>query len=334
MSTDPAVRPEHEAVPHDHPRRRSRPDGAVIAIDFGGTKTEVALADSAGTPLRRIRFATRPEQGPDQVLARAGAAARELTEHARSVHGLPVVAHAAVSPGVIRPDRILLTPNLPGWERLALADRLALELGVPSVAVANDVRAGALAELRRGALRGADPGVYLSLGTGVAAALTVGGRVLDGAHRAAGEIGYLDPGGPSGVPGRPAAAFADGHAQLEELVGGKALGERSAAELGQELTADRLFTSPDPAARRIAREALDTLATAVANIAVLLDPERIVVGGGMMAAGAVILPALTERLDRAVPFPPTVLPARFTADASLHGAITLALEHRCVPADC
>ncbi|MFJ4670833.1 ROK family protein [Kitasatospora purpeofusca] len=331
MTTDSAVRPE--PVPQDHPRRRSRPDGAVIGIDFGGTKTEVALADSAGTPLRRVRFATRPEQGPDRVLARAGAAARELAEHARAVLGLPVVAHAAVSPGVVLPDRILLTPNLPGWESLALADRLALELGVPSVAVANDVRAGALAELRRGSLRGADPGVYLSLGTGVAAALTVGGRVLDGAHRAAGEIGYLDPGAPSGAPGRR-AAFADGHAPLEELVGGKALGERSAAELGQELTADRLFTSPDPAARRIAREALDTLATAVANIAVLLDPERIVVGGGMMAAGAVILPALTERLDRAVPFPPAVLPARFTADASLHGAITLALDHRCVPAGC
>ncbi|MFD7416490.1 ROK family protein [Kitasatospora purpeofusca] len=327
MSTDPAVRPE--PVPHSRPRGRSHPDGAVIGIDFGGTKTEVALADPDGTPVRRIRFATRPEQGPDPVLARAGAAARELAAYARSALGLPVLAHAAVSPGVIRPDRILLTPNLPGWENLALADRLALELGVESVAVANDVRAGALAELRRGALRGADPGVYLSLGTGVAAALTVGGRVLDGAHRAAGEIAYLDPGRP---PGAPVAAFADGHAPLEELVGGRALAERSAAELGEALTADRLFTSPDPAARRIAREALDTLATAVANIAVLLDPERVVVGGGMMAAGAVILPALAERLDRAVPFPPTVLPARFAADASLHGAITLALDHRCVPA--
>ncbi|MFJ4094251.1 ROK family protein [Kitasatospora sp. NPDC089913] len=330
MTADTADTRPH---PRPHPRSRPRPvgAGAVIGIDFGGTKTEVALADSDGTPLRRIRFATRPEQGPDQVLARAGAAVRELAGHARTALGLPVVAHAAVSPGVIRPDRILLTPNLPGWESLALAERLALELGVDSVAVANDVRAGALAELRRGALRGADPGVYLSLGTGVAAALTVGGRVLDGAHQAAGEIAYLDPGRSGGVP---VAAVADGRAPLEELVGGKALGERSAAELGEELTADRLFTSADPVAGRIAREALDTLATAVANIAVLLDPERVVVGGGMMAAGAVILPALTEHLDRAVPFPPAVLPARFTADASLHGAITLALDHRRVPAGC
>ncbi|MFJ3788465.1 ROK family protein [Kitasatospora sp. NPDC090091] len=305
-------------------RSPARPEAAVIGIDFGGTKTEVALADSAGTPVRRIRFATRAEHGPDQVLARAGAAARELADHARTALGVPVAAHAAVSPGVIQPDRILLTPNLPGWETLALADRLALELGVDSVAVANDVRAGALAELRLGALRGADPGVYLSLGTGIAAALTIGGRVLGGAHQAAGEIAYLDPGHPAGTP---AATFADGHAPLEELVGGKALAERCTAELGEELTADRLFTSEDPVARRIAHEALDTLATAVANMAVLVDPERVVVGGGMMAAGPVILRALTGRLARAVPFPPAVRPARFSADASLHGAIALALDH-------
>ncbi|MFJ8436796.1 ROK family protein [Kitasatospora sp. NPDC094019] len=318
MTTDPAATRPHP-----------RPDGAVIGIDFGGTKTEVALADATGTLVRRIRFATRPEQGPDQVLARAAAAARELTEHARAGLGLPVLAHAAVSPGVIQPDRILLTPNLPGWENLALADRLALELGVDSVAMANDVRAGALAELRRGALRDADPGVYLSLGTGVSAALTVGGRVLAGAHQASGEIAYLDPGHPAGAP---APGFADGRAPLEELVGGKALAERSADAFGEELTAGRLFTSEHPAARWIARQALDVLATAVANIAVLVDPERVVVGGGMMAAEAVILPALAGRLARAVPFPPAVLPARFTSDASLHGAITLALDHLRVPA--
>ncbi|MFB8241794.1 hypothetical protein ACFC58_35195 [Kitasatospora purpeofusca] len=59
-----------------------------------------------------------------------------------------------------------------------------------------------------------------------------------------------------------------------------------------------------------------------------MDPERVVVGGGVTAAGAVIPPALTERPDRAV------LPAGFTADASLHGVIALALDHRCVPAGC
>jgi len=269
----------------------------VIGIDFGGTKTEVALADANGTVVRRLRLATLADRGPDQVLARAGAAARELAEHSLRAFGAPVASYAAVSPGVIQPDRILLTPNLPGWEGLALADRLRQELGVDRVPVANDVRAGALAELRRGALRGADPGVYLSLGTGIAAALTIGGRVLAGAHQAAGEIGYLDPGHGGGT-------FADGHAPLEELVGGKALGERASAELGEEVTATGLFARRDPAACRLAREALDALAV----------------------AGETILPALTARLARTVPFPPEVVAAHFTADASLHGAVALAVD--------
>ncbi|MEV4561998.1 ROK family protein [Kitasatospora sp. NPDC049285] len=297
----------------------THPDHVVIGIDFGGTKTEIALADAAGTPLRRIRLATRAAEGPDQILARTADAVRELTRHATTVYSLEVAGYAAVSPGVIQPDRILLTPNLPGWERLALAERLRRELDVPAVAIANDVRAGALAELRRGALRGAEPGVYLSLGTGIAAAVTVGGRVLAGAHQAAGEIGYLDPGHGDGL-------FVDGRAPLEELVGGKAIAERAAAEIGEAFTAEQLFTRTDPAADRLAREVLGVLATAVANIAVLLDPERLVVGGGMMAAQQTLLPALAAHLARAVPFPPAVLPARFTADASLHGAITLALD--------
>jgi glucokinase len=216
----------------------------------------------------------------------------------------------------------LLTPNLPGWDSLALARRLQQELEIEHApAVCNDVRAGALAEARFGALRGVDPGVYVSLGTGIAAALTVGGTVLGGAHQAAGEIGYLNPGGTS------AASFADGRAPLEEIVGGKALGARASELLGIELTAAELFERTDPPARKIVREALNVLGAAIANIAVFVDPERIVVGGGMMASTDVILPNLAAHLARAVPFAPQVLTAHFMQDASLHGAVALALDH-------
>ncbi|MFD0331411.1 ROK family protein [Streptacidiphilus monticola] len=211
--------------------------------------------------------------------------------------GRTVSSWAAVAPGVIRPDRILLTPNLPGWEGLALADRLAGEFGVPAVAVANDVRAGALAEARLGALRGADLGLYVSLGTGIAAALVVGGQVLAGAHQAAGEIGYMDPGG------APAGAVAAGRAPLEEAVAGKGLGERASALLGEEVTADQLFGRTDTAARELVAAALELLAAALGNLCVFADPERIVLGGGMMAAAGTVVPALTRSLAARVPFP-------------------------------
>ncbi|MCX4906573.1 ROK family protein [Streptomyces sp. NBC_00878] len=356
-------------------------DSTVIGIDFGGTKTAVALADARGNLLRQLRIPTRAEQGPDQILARACAAALELAGQARSHHGAPVGAYAAVAPGVIRPDRILLSPNLPGWEDLALAERLQRELGVDVVPVTNDVRAGALAEARSGALRDADPGIYISLGTGIAAALTIGGKVLNGAHQAAGEIAYLEPGPgvheggvhdggeydggeygagraplPSGRELMGAGASAgergcahgsiteslastepvaraepvDLRAPLEELVGGKGLGARASALLGREVSATDLFGRDDPASQRLARQALGALAVAVANIAVLVDPARIAVGGGMMAAAEHILPALSAHLSRTVPFPPDVVPAHFLEDASLHGAVALAVDHLAV----
>ncbi|MBF9069614.1 ROK family protein [Streptacidiphilus fuscans] len=292
----------------------------VIGIDFGGTKTEIALADPHGAVLARERIPTLADRGPEQALARAGEAAARLVRTSRESFGAPVAAHAAVAPGIVQADRILLTPNLPGWERIALASRLAEELKADSVSVANDVRAGALAELRFGALRDADPGVYVSLGTGIAAALTVGGRVLAGAHHAAGEIGYMNPGD------SPADAVAAGRAPLEEAVAGKGLGERAAELLGLPVTAEELFRSELPAARELVDETLTLLATALANLTVFVDPERIVLGGGMMASADVILPRLTELITAATPFPPEVRAARFLKDASLHGAVALALD--------
>ncbi|WP_166351969.1 ROK family protein [Phytoactinopolyspora limicola] len=295
-------------------------DAAVIAVDIGGTKIDVALAAATGAVLDRVRFPTFAEQGPAQALDRIAAAVARLSGPVATEHGRSVVAYAAVSPGVVRSDGILFAPNLPGWERLALADSLRAELAVADVVVANDVRAGALAELRFGALRGSDPGVYISLGTGVAAALTIGGQVVAGAHQAAGEIGYLtrsttDP-----------AVLHNGHAAFEEMVSGKAIGAAAGRFLGVDLDAAAVLASSDVSAQHVVHQALGELATAIANIAVLVDPERVVIGGGMMAHADVILPIVSHHVRQAVPFPPDVLPATFTEDASLHGAVALALD--------
>ncbi|HEX4788559.1 MAG TPA: ROK family protein [Actinospica sp.] len=292
----------------------------LIGIDVGGTKIDVALADASGEILHRTRLATLAERGPEQALARIAGAVRRLEKTAEETHGAPVAGWAAVCPGVIQDDHIQLTPNLPGWEKLAVSSRLAAELGAPRVRVANDVRAGALAEVRFGALRGVGTGVYLSLGTGIGAALAVDGRVLLGAHQAAGEISYVTPGD------APIDAVAAGRAPLEELVGGRALGRRAAALLGAELTAEQLFRSTDPAARALVHETLELLARTLANLSVFVDPDTIVVGGGMMAAADVILPELGALVRAATPFPPELRPARFLEDASLHGAIALAAE--------
>ncbi|RAG83118.1 hypothetical protein DN069_23685, partial [Streptacidiphilus pinicola] len=119
---------------------------------------------------------------------------------------------------------------------------------------------------------------------------------------------------------------ADGGEAVEEIVGGKGLGERTAELLGRELSADELFRSADPAARDLAEHTLTVLAMTLANLSAFADPARIVLGGGMMAAADVILPTLERLLAGATPFPPELRSARFRRDASLHGAVTLALD--------
>jgi predicted NBD/HSP70 family sugar kinase len=310
-----------------------RASQTAIGIDFGGTKIEVALACAKGTLLATERLDTLAELGPHQALERTAAAVRRLETLSRETHAANVTGYAAVAPGIVQSDRILLTPNLPGWEDLALARELQRLLDLDHLpAVGNDVRAGALAELRFGALRGVDPGLYISLGTGISAAVTIGGTVLAGANQAAGEIAYVDP----GLRARDGSANGPGTAPLEEIVGGKAIGERASAELGEEMTAAELFARvangkdglATPRAHAIVREILDALARSIANISVLIDPELVVLGGGMMASADVILPALREHLAAAVPFPPRVAPAHFTRDASLHGAVALALSNQ------
>lgn len=288
-------------------------EGVVLGIDFGGTKVAIGVADRSGTVLRRRRLDTEPESGGERVVARALAAARELLD------GDEPVSVGVASPGITLPERILLAPNIPGWERLRLRDLVAAEFG-DAVAVGNDVKAAGLAEARWGALADADPAVFLSLGTGIAAAIVVGGQVLAGANGAAGEIGYnLRGAGDS-------AAFASGSAPLEEAIGGRGLGARASERLGRPVTTEELFAlSPgDAVAAELVSEALDELSAHVANLAITLDPARIAVGGGFARSADVVLPALRRRLAHAVPFPPELVAAHFGQDAALRGAIALA----------
>jgi glucokinase len=291
----------------------------VLAIDFGGTKVAVASADMAGRILKQARLDTNAAQGAEQVLERTIAAALGLIERTAPEVGGRCIAVGVATPGVVHDNGILLSPNIPGWEEVPMRETMCTSLDIPMVVVGNDVKAAAMAEVLWGALKGADPAVYLSLGTGIAAAIVIGGRVVTGAHGASGEIGYnlrsvLDTSG-----------AAHGRAPLEEAIGGRFIGERASLLLGETHSAADVFSHSDIRARFLVDEMLAELATHVANLAILIDPARIAVGGGLMHSGDVILQALAFRLGYAVPFPPEIVPARFLNDASLHGAIALAL---------
>ncbi|WP_329046303.1 ROK family protein [Amycolatopsis sp. NBC_01488] len=289
----------------------------ILGIDFGGTKVALGLADRDGNLLATRRLDTDAQAGAEQVVVRALAGARALLAESGAVPA----AVGVVSPGIVLPEEILLAPNVPGWEELHLAELVAAEFPAAPISVGTDAKAAALAEWRWGALAGADPAVFLSLGTGIAAAVLVGGRLLTGANGAAGEIGYnlLSP--------QDTEGFASGAAPLEEAVGGRGLGGRASSLLGRPVTAGELFAlaKENVEAKELVTAALDELSMHVANLAIALDPQRIAVGGGLVRSADVLLPALADRLAHAVPFPPELVSARFDQDAALLGAVALAL---------
>jgi glucokinase len=292
----------------------------VLGIDFGGTKIALATATLTGELMDSDRLQTDAGNGAIQAVDRALARAEELVHAAAGNGGGRCVAVSAVSPGIVFDDHVALAPNVPGWQELKLPALLRERFAPARSAVGTDVKAAAVAELRWGSLRGADPAILLILGTGIAAAIVVGGEVLQGANGAAGEIGYSLRGGSDH------SGAADGRAPLEEFAGGRAIGERASRLFGTPVTAADVFEYPDPRARHLLDDALDALAVQVANTAILIDPARIAVGGGLMSQPELILAALERRLRGSAPFAPELVPAQFVHDGPLRGAIALALD--------
>jgi glucokinase len=298
---------------------RSATAGFLLAIDFGGTKVALGTATPTGDLLETDRLENGGRDA-EAVVAHALEAAADLVRRTSAATGGELLAVGAVSPGIIGEDGVRLAPNVRGWEQLRLPSLLGEALATDRVALGNDVKAAALAESRWGALRGADPGVFLNLGTGLAAGVVAGGRVLAGAHGAAGEIGYSLRGVAD------LAGVHAGRAPLEEAVGGRGIGERAAALAGGDWTAADAFAARDGGVAALVDEALAELAVHVANLAVLLDPARIAVGGGLMREPGRVMGALRRRLDLAVPFPPELVPAAFVHDGALRGAVALAMD--------
>ncbi|MPV35547.1 ROK family protein [Georgenia subflava] len=281
----------------------------LLGIDFGGTKMAVAVADLDGRVLARRVLPTLAEQGALRALDRALDCATELTTGAGEL-----VAAGIATPGAVDGDRIALAPNVPGWDDLRLGRSVRERLRVERVGVMNDLDAAALAELRHGQLRGADPGLVVGLGTGVAIGVTVRGAVVGGAHHAAGEIGYA-PVGSGPLDGTEDI--------LEHVFSGMAL-DRLGRELGLD-GAPGLTASASPVAREAFSARLGALSRQLAAACLLLDPQRVVLVGGMTAAGAVV-DGIRDHLRAHVPLPPEVVVSGFPNDAALYGALTLAAD--------
>jgi glucokinase len=291
----------------------------VLGIDFGGTKIAVAVCDLEGTKLASVVVDSLGERGARVSFDHAVGTAKALL--AESVDGAHLAAVGVTTFGIPFDDRVELAPAIRDWHELELGHELRAAFPDTPVQLATDAKAAAQAEARWGSLAGADPAVYLNLGTGLAAAIVIDGRVLVGRDGAAGEIGY-------NLREVADVGLRDGHRiVLEDMVSGMAL-QRRASSPGRQLSAADVFDRADDEAGLddLITAFVDELAFHIVNIAILVNPAKIAVGGGMTRSWDRIQPRLAEALRAGVPYPPDLVLAHFPHDAPLLGAVALAVD--------
>lgn len=272
-----------------------------LGVDVGGTKILAVALDEAGNPVRSTRVTT--PHGPDALLS----ALAELTVSFGAVAGIGV----GIAGLVDRAGRLRAGAHLPGMVDLPLADELATRTGLP-VHVDNDATCATWAEICRGAARGARDAVLVTLGTGIGGGVVAGGTLQRGANGFAGEPGHMvvDPNGPlcpcgkrgcweryasgSGLGRMGREAAEAGRSQrLVELAGGDAEAVR-----GEHVTL--AASEGDAGALEVLRDFGWWAGLGIANLVDLLDPEIVVVGGGLVAAGSVLLDPVRSAFEHLV----------------------------------
>jgi glucokinase len=277
----------------------------TLAIDIGGTKFTVAAFDDSRM-LRRESRSTDKEGGRDWMLSQIESISRAWHDELRFDRcgvgfGGPVDFAA---------QRVALSTHVGGWRDFPLPAHLEQLLGVP-VVMDNDANAGAIGEAVYGAGQGSDPLFYMTLSTGIGGGIWSGGNVWRGADSYAGEIGHLTirPDGPQCLCG----AFGC----FERMCSGLWL-EREHGKTAKELIADPEF---------VRRYVVD-LALGLKACIMLLNPARIVIGGGIGKAGDALFEPLRAELRRLITdwsaARVDVAPAKLGDDSVLYGALELA----------
>jgi glucokinase len=285
----------------------------VVAVDLGGTLTKVAYAHRDGSTTPAVRLPTALVDGQASVPWLASV----VDETAAARGADHCLGFGVVVPGIIDVPRgvVRAAPNV-GWFDVPLRHRLTELTGWPGI-VAHDVRSG---EWRTGAGVGAANLLFLPLGTGIAGAMVVDGRLVD-ADGYAGEIGHIP------VPAAGDAVCLCGQRGCLETVASAPGVVRTYARVAggppvdaQDVAA--LARTGDPAAREAFAVAVQALTEALVIYATLLGPQTVVIGGGLAGAFDLIGPAVAAGLDARMAFQrrPTLVPAKLGADAGVVGA--------------
>jgi glucokinase len=292
------------------PQSVVRADGPRIfgVVDVGGTKIVAGVASATGI-LRTERLSTHALRGPDDIVDRI---ARSLA--GLCTPGLPPMSAVGLSvPGPLdrRSGVVHFTPNLL-WQHYPVADRLSQRLGGIPVLIDDDANCAALGEAWQGTGQGFAHLVGVTIGTGIGGAIIIDGALVHGHQDLAGEIGHMVI-----VPDGPPCAC--GHSGcLEAVASGAAIGRLGAALLtqnespalarlaetrGGQVDADLVFQAAagnDAACRAVLGKVAEHLGTAVASLIQVLNPQAVVLGGGVMSQqnAAWLIPAIQANMNR------------------------------------
>lgn len=303
------------------------PPGLVVGVDLGGTKTAAAVVAMDGSVGRIVTLPTRASRGAARVLDTVAEAVRAAMGPDGVLAGIGIGTAGAVDStrGVI----VSSTETFAGWVGTDLAAGLRDRLGPVVVRVHNDVDAHALGESWVGASAGAASSLMVAAGTGIGAGLILDGRLHTGARSLAGEIAHIPAVGAEGLR-CPCGRM--GH--LEAVAAGPAIlrryhdlgGDREVPDARAVVAAG---VAGDPLATRVVAAAATGLGRTLAGIVTTVDPDIVVVGGGLGQAGPLWWQPFEEALRSellaelaGIP----VLPASLGAGAAIVGAARSALD--------
>lgn len=307
-----------------------RPDaGLVLGLDIGHEYVRGAIADLSGEIRARQSLRAHATSVRGRVAELVGLA-DVLCESAGASR--PAITQTVIgSPGVYDPRRnaMKFTGGLPGWDRPAALTGLREAFG-PSLVMENDVDAAALAERALGHGRDVDHFAFVHIGSGIGMGLILGGQLLRGAHGVAGEIAFLPlSGGP--VPGRPGAdeheARRRGTLEMAASASGVVRAARSGGMRGP-VSARRVFEAAadgDERAMAVVAEEARLIAQAICAVITVVDPNLIVLGGGIGRAPG-FAEAVAAELEPIAPVMPDIRVSALGTDAVVDGCLTAGTE--------
>jgi glucokinase len=310
-----------------------------VGVDIGGTTIKLGICNEEGKLLHTYEGPTGTENGPDAVLENIAAYVRKIVAdnnydwEALAGVGIGIAGFMDIPTGVIRHS-----PNFPGWKNVPVKDTLEQKLSKP-VKINNDANVAALGEAWGGAGKGLDNVVVYTLGTGVGGGIIIRGHIYEGFTGMAGELGHVQV-----VPDMEAIQCGCGQYGCVETVSSATgiirmakdaveRGDRTSLSEIENITAKDVFDAAkngDEVAIRIVKRAAFYLGKALATTAVVVNPQRFILGGGVARAGDILFDAVREVFTKYTPeaarLNVDIVPAELGNDAGVVGAAGLHLR--------